>query len=404
MDTPNSSTVGDSTISSDKNRITSTIGYLAAFMAYGMVVALLGPTIPSLAEHTRSSLSEISILFTARSLGHIVGALYVARFYDRLPGHTVLGASLLVMGLTVALIPIMPLLWLLVIILLILGITEGSVDVGGNTLLVWVHRKKVDPFMNALHFLFGLGAFLGPIIVAQTVMLSDDINLAYWVVALILVPVIVWVIRVPSPKPTQKAEETQLLRGEIVLIILIALFFFLHVGAELSFGDWIYTYAVSLDLASVTTAAYITSAFWGSITLGRLIGIPITTRIRPRIILLSSLIGAVVSVGIILVWSDSITALWVGAIGTGLSMASLFPSTITFAGRRLNITGRMTGWFFIGVGAGSMTLPWIIGQFFETIGPLSMMVIIISAILLALVVLGMLIRYKVPGAYSSPTA
>jgi len=108
---------GDITASSDKNRIPSTIGYFVAFVAYGMVVAILGPTIPSLAEHTRSSLSEISILFTARSLGHIVGALYVARFYDRLPGHVVLGGSLLVMGLMVALMPTIPLLWLLVIIL-----------------------------------------------------------------------------------------------------------------------------------------------------------------------------------------------------------------------------------------------------------------------------------------------
>lgn len=401
METSNSSMTGDPNNSRGTKRITSTIGYFAAFVAYGMVVAILGPTIPSLADHTRSSLSEISILFTARSLGHIVGALYVARFYDRLPGHVVLGVSLLVMGLMVALMPTIPLLWLLVIILLVLGVTEGSVDVGGNTMLVWIHRQKVDPFMNALHFLFGLGAFLGPIVVAQTVMMSGDINLAYWIVALILVPVVVWVMRVPSPTRPQKAEETQLLRGEIVLIVLIALFFFLHVGAELSFGDWIYTYAVSLDLASVTTAAYLTSAFWGSITLGRLIGIPITTRIRPRTILPISLVGALVSVGIILVWSNSTIALWVGAIGTGLSMASLFPSTITFAGRRLNITGRITGWFFIGVGAGSMTLPWMIGQVFETIGPTSMMVIIMTAILLALVVLGILIRYQVPNTNTS---
>jgi FHS family Na+ dependent glucose MFS transporter 1 len=300
------------------------------------------------------------------------------------------------MGLMVALMPTIPLLWLLVMILLILGVTEGSVDVGGNTMLVWVHRQKVDPFMNALHFLFGLGAFLGPIIVAQTVMISRDINLAYWVVALILVPIVVWVLRVPSPTPTQKTKEAQLLRGEIVFIVLIALFFFLHVGAELSFGDWIYTYAVSLELANVTTAAYLTSAFWGSITLGRLIGIPITTRIRPRTILLSSLIGSMVSVSIILVWSDLTIALWVGTIGMGLSMASLFPSTMTFAGRRLNITGRITGWFFIGVGAGSMALPWMIGQVFETIGPQSMMVIIMTAILLALVVLGILIRFRIP--------
>ena len=179
MESSKSTTTGNRITSNGKNRISSTIGYFAAFVAYSMVVAILGPTIPSLAEHTRSSLSEISILFTARSLGHIKGALYIARFYDRLPGHIVLGANLVVMGLMVALTPTLPLLWILTVILLILGVTEGSVDVGGNTMLVWIHRQKVDPFMNALHFLFGLGAFIGPIVVAQTVMMSGDINLAY---------------------------------------------------------------------------------------------------------------------------------------------------------------------------------------------------------------------------------
>jgi MFS family permease len=64
-----------------------------------MVVATFGPTLPALAEHTRSSLGEISILFTARSLGHILGALYIGRYYDRFPGHYVLGVSLVVMAL-----------------------------------------------------------------------------------------------------------------------------------------------------------------------------------------------------------------------------------------------------------------------------------------------------------------
>ena len=214
-------------------------------------------------------------------------------------------------------------------------------------------------------------------------------------------PIVVWVLRIPSPVPAYKAEEAQLKQKEITLIVLIALFFFLHVGAEISFGDWIYTYTVSLNLASATTAAYLASAFWGSITAGRLIGIPFTTRIRPRTILFINLAGALVSVGILLLWSDSTPALWARTIVTGLSMASLFPSTITFAGRRLNITGRITGWFFIGVGAGSMTLPYLIGQVFETVGPRSMMVIILTAILFALVVLGILIRYRVSDSNSS---
>jgi fucose permease len=50
-------------------------------------------------------------------------------------------------------------------------------------------------------------------------------------------------------------------------------------------------------------------------------------------------------------------------------MASIFPTTLSLAERRMMITGRVTGWFFVGVGAGAMTIPWMVGQLFEGIGP-----------------------------------
>jgi len=43
-------------------------GYYAAFIALGLFGASMGPTLPYLAQHTGSRLSEISFLFTARAL------------------------------------------------------------------------------------------------------------------------------------------------------------------------------------------------------------------------------------------------------------------------------------------------------------------------------------------------
>jgi fucose permease len=50
-------------------------------------------------------------------------------------------------------------------------------------------------------------------------------------------------------------------------------------------------------------------------------------------------------------------------------MASIFPTTLTLAGRHMKMTGQVTGWFFVGAGLGGMFLPWLIGQLFEEIGP-----------------------------------
>ena len=180
-----------------EGRLARTLGYYAAFVALGLVTASLGPTLPDLAANTRTHLSEISFLFTARSLGYLLGSFQGGRLYDRVAGHPVMAAMLIVMAVTMALVPLIPLLWALTAVLLILGVAEGTLDVGGNTLLVWVHRHRVGPFMNGLHFFFGLGSFLSPIIVAQAVLIGGDVTWAYWVVALLVLPVVVWLLRLP---------------------------------------------------------------------------------------------------------------------------------------------------------------------------------------------------------------
>lgn len=370
------------TMSKD-GRISKTAGYYAAFIALGLTAASLGPTLPGLAEHTRTDLGAISFLFIARSLGYLVGAHFGGRLYDRVPGHPLMATVLGMMAMMIGIIPVIPLLWLLTGVLCILGMAEGVLDVGGNALLVWVHRREVGPFMNGLHFFFGIGAFLSPIIIAQAVLRSGDITWAYWILAILVFPVAVWVFLLPSPQAqTHSEEESTSGQARYVLVTLITFFLLLYVGAEVGFGGWVFTYAIKLNLADKTVAAYLTSAFWGALTVGRLLSVPLAARFRPVVLLVSDLAGCLLSVGIILLWSNSPVALWIGALGLGFSMASIFPIMLTFSERRMTLTGQITSWFFVGASLGAMTVPWLIGQLFERIGPQVMM----SAILFDLIV------------------
>jgi MFS transporter, FHS family, Na+ dependent glucose transporter 1 len=249
---------------------------------------------------------------------------------------------------------------------------------------MWLHREKVGPFMNGLHFMFGVGSFISPIIIAEMVLLSGDIIWGYWAVALLLIPVIIWLLRLPSPKNVPLAKDHPHQKINYLLVGMIVLFFGLYVGAETSYGNWIYTYAVNLNLMGPTSAAYLTSLFWGALTIGRLISIPIAIRYKPALILFSDLIGVLLSVGIILIWSDSVPVLWIGTFGAGFSNASVFPMMLVFAQQRMRITGEVTSWFFVGASVGGMILPWIIGQFFESVGPQVVMITIFADMLLAL--------------------
>jgi FHS family Na+ dependent glucose MFS transporter 1 len=265
-------------------------------------------------------------------------------------------------------------------------------DVGANTLLVWMYGHKVSPFMNGLHFFFGVGAFLSPIIVAQAILISGDIVWAYWILALLILPVALWLVRLPSPISKTNAGDSLSEPINYLLVGMIALFLFLYVGAEVAFGGWIFTYVVALGLTNETTAAYLTSAFWGSFTLGRLLSIPVAVWVKPGLVLLGDLGGCLIGIGTIFLWPDSLTAIWLGTFGLGFSMASIFPTTISFAERRLTITGQVTGWLFVGASGGAMFLPWLIGQLFEPVGAQATMLIIMVDLIVAMGIFAIMIR------------
>ena len=375
-------------------RISKTIGYYVAFIALGLTSASLGPTLPGLAEHTRTNLAQISILFTARSIGYLLGSLQGGRYYDRKAGHPVFTIMLLIMAATMAIAPTISLLCVLFLVLLILGAAEGAIDVGGNTLLVWVHRDRVGPYMNGLHFFFGIGAFLSPVIIAQAMLFSGDISWAYWILAFLMLPVALFLYRLPSPPHPLIIKDKTTGQTNRVLMVLVVTFFFLYVAAEVSFGGWIFTYATNIGMKEVAAAAYLTSAFWGSITIGRLFAIPAAANFRPHTILFFDLLTCLTSLVIILLASGNPVVLWVGTIGVGLSMASIFPTMISFAGQRLTITGRVTSWFFIGASGGGIVLPWLIGQLFENFGPQATMITILVDMIAAAAVYIVLNNYS----------
>jgi len=55
------------------------------------------------------------------------------------------------------------------------------------------------------------------------------------------------------------------------------------------------------------------------------------------------------------------------------------------------------GWFFLGASAGGMTLPWLMGQLFEPVGPRVTMLALAVDLVLALVVFG-LISSRLPAS------
>jgi FHS family Na+ dependent glucose MFS transporter 1 len=259
------------------------------------------------------------------------------------------------------------------VVVLILGLAKGALDVGCNTLLLWVHNNNVGPFMNGLHAFFGIGAFIAPLIVAQVISITGEIYWVYWFFAIVSFPLALWIWNLPSPVSRAVPTHHEHAPFPILPVVSMVYCFVLYVGGEMGYGSWIYTYAFTQQFGTEVTAAYLTSAYWGSFTLGRLIGIWVSTRAKPLTILSIDFAGCLASLGLILLFQKSADMLWIGTILFGISQASIFPTFLTLAEERMHITGTITGMFLVGSGLGTMILPWLIGQAFVKISAGAMM-------------------------------
>ena len=357
-----------------------------------MVTAALGPALPYLAEQIGTALAAISVLFVSRALGLILGALLSGRLYDRLPGHSILIAGLVLITIAALLTPLSTALMLLIGVTFLSGVGQSILNVGGNTLLIWLHGDRVAQWMNGLHFFYGLGSIFSPLIITWLITGTGSLTWAFTVIAAIVILPLFYLLRLPAISPQTAKPEDKATTALPGMVLLIALFFFCYAGSVQAFGGWIYTYALEMNIAGPQMAGLLTSAFWAIFTLGRLLSIPVSARLRPETILIGSLAGSLLSVSLLLSLPRNAAIIWIGTILFGLSIAPLFASTMSMAGQRMHISGRIGSLFNVGISFGFLAIPWVVGQFFESAGPRVLFIVILFTLLAGLAFLLLLLR------------
>jgi len=361
----------------------TTVIYYLGFICLGMTTAVLGPTLQGLAKNTDSTLAQISSLFLLSSFGYLLGSFGAGRLYDRVKGHPILCLALLILASMMVLVPLVKALLFLQVLFFIIGSAGGSLDVGINTLIVWLHGDRVPPFMNGLHAFFGIGTTIAPLIVAAVLSNMGSLNSVYWALAILILPVGLLILFSPSPSHIL-ARQNAIDRPAVpILVFLTVVIFFTYTGAELGFGGWIYTFTTSQEYANPRMAASINAAFWAALTVGRLISIPLAVKLKPQIILWVDFCGIIVSLIIVIFFSSTEMLLWLGTIGTGLFMASIFPTLLNDAQSRMHMSGKVTSMFFIGSSLGSMAIPWLMGQLIIPFGATAAIIVVLCSILLA---------------------
>ncbi|GLG93714.1 Uncharacterized protein GBIM_01055 [Gryllus bimaculatus] len=140
-----------------------TLGLCGAFFGLGLCIAIPGPTYLSPSMELESSLSPI---YVVRTSGYVIGSIMGGVLFDRFNRLFLLFLSLLLTAVFITVTPWCQSFLILESCMIILGITMGFLDTGGNVLCLDLWGRNSGPFMQALHFSFGLGAFVAPLLAA----------------------------------------------------------------------------------------------------------------------------------------------------------------------------------------------------------------------------------------------
>ena len=334
--------------------------YLTSFLVVGLSVSILGPALSELRDRSGSTLGAIGVLFVTQSFGYIAGSLGGGAALDRMHGHRLFAASLIVMGLALGLVPHVNSLVALAIVFGVLGIGAAAVDLGANTMLIWHRGSEVGRAMNLLHLCFGIGALSSPLLVE----LGLGIGATGGAIAAFLIAG--WALLVPPPHApvVKRDEQTDTTLG---LLALAATFFLLYVGLEVGFGGWIHTYGEEIDFSSAG-ATWLTALFWISFTLGRLLAAWLAHKVVPKTLLGGACALAVASALVMAIGDGAPIVVWPATALFGLAVAPQFPVMFTYLERHINVTGSATSWFVCGAGVGGLAFPWLIGQWFDRSG------------------------------------
>ncbi|XP_054722080.1 sodium-dependent glucose transporter 1-like [Uloborus diversus] len=333
-------------------------------------------------------------------------------------------------------------------LMVISGASAGSVCTCGNVFCLNLWGKDSGPFYQALHFTFGIGCLLAPLIAASFIgdyteessilgfnyTLSDEsfpnfttlnqnitteLNFpamstppvtypftiigCYGFIVSILLFAILFVSSNNSSDQGEKHNKTRerSLAFISLLVVLCGLLLFVETGTEIGFAQMLTTYAAKGTLKlTTTTGSYMTSAFWAAFTISRLASVFLATKFSNLTLLAYDL--GITSVGAILLLtlSNHEWILWLSSVLIGIGIASFFPATLAWLDSYINVTNKIASLLVLGGAFGEMLIPFTISTFIESVPEVLVYVVAASCFFSSMIVLIMyLILRKTENKY-----
>lgn len=335
---------------------------LGAFIVIGATDAVFGPLLHPIASGFGVSLAAagtvISVQF-AGALTGVLGVLAILRWAPHLPIATFALTVLVAGSLTIALARTWP---VLLVGVYLAGAGFGGTDFSLNTLMSRTARRGRAARLNILNAAFGAGAVLGPAVAGW--LGAATLTWGFGIAAVACCALAAGLSRVrPAPRgagparPENPARPSRPVRSRALgwqhgVIGAIALAYLLYVGTESGTAGWIPATLVGLHY-SPRSATVVTSAFWGAMTVARLLVVPVSRVIpAPRIVLAA---GALLTVALALTAIPA--AAPAGYIVAGFAAGPIFPTGLDWIGTAFSGGRRATSWALLSSFGGGVAGP-----------------------------------------------
>ena len=171
---------------------------------------------------------------------------------------------------------------------------------------------------------------------------------------------------------TKNAEEK--IGYRICIVILLFSYYFIMVGGEEVFGQFVRTFSLDVFNFTKTQASFLNMTFWLGLTIGRLFGSLMATYIHIRRLFLMQVLFHAFSTTLLYMYaSKSSSMLWFCTAIEGFLMSPLYPSGIAYGNTLLDLSGFYLMVIQLAGSLGDLSFIWMAGKMYDSYGPKSLL-------------------------------
>ncbi len=309
----------------------------AAFVSIGLPDALFGTAWPDMRVEFDMPNSAVGLLNIPGALAYMVSSAMLGTVMHRLGIARLLIGSTALVGLGLTLYALAPTFWAIVPAVILMAIGSGAIDAALN---LFAAQRLPQRYVSWLHGFYGVGALVGPFVMAVFFGFGQSWRWGYAAIAAVLwsMALVFLITRKEWVANTDESTEESHtpVSGKIVLAMPRV-----QLSLVMVMGGAIVESLASLWIASILVQRFEISRTWGAVGMGVYwAGLTLARMVVPVVWPHASAISIqrwstfIVLIATVLMIPASLPLTWLGIVLVGVGVASIFPSAITVTSDR----------------------------------------------------------------------